>query len=173
MIVIIQLLIIVILASITWQDFKYRAVYWILLPLLMLLFILKGVFNNTFSIYDSLINLFMIALQIIVLHIYIYMKSGAWLLHKYYLGWGDVLFFIALTFLFSPITFMAFQLISLISILLWFILFNKFLTRQKLIPLAGCQSFILILLITYESVSGTTNLTIDGFILDNLKMYAQ
>lgn len=171
---VVQFLILSVLVSITWQDFKYRAVYWFFFPLLMILFIVKNVHFGLISYEDNFINLGIIALQISILHIYYYVKHGDWLLHQAYLGWGDVLFFVALTMVFPPLTFLAFQLASLILTLLWFILFKKFMTNQEGIPLAGCQSFLLAMLFLGEFIAGPAILNIDGFIIDSLNgIYAQ
>jgi len=172
--VVVQFLILSVLASITWQDFKYRAVYWFLFPLLMMLFIVKNGYSGQISYHENLINLGIVALQISILHTYYYMRHGDWILYQTYLGWGDVLFFVALALLFPPLTFLAFQLISLILTLAWFVLFKRYLANKEGIPLAGCQAFILALLLLSELVVDTATLNIDSYIIDGLNgIYAQ
>lgn len=143
---------IVLLGLITWQDFKYRAVYWFIFPLLMFVLLIKFALNSPFQTFHHLLtNLFVLLIQLVLLSIWMYFRgktSGT--LKKCYIGLGDVLFFIILAMNFAPIAFIAFQLLSLSLTLITVLLLKATGRRVDQIPLAGCQSLLLIPVMGFE-----------------------
>ena len=127
---------------IIYEDFRYRAIHWIWVALLTCFIIsfypLQWSFIGT--------NLFFIAVQIIFLSLYFSLKHGEWInITQSYLGIGDIVFFIPLCFLFSPVHLILFFIGSLLLSLLGSSLYPIF-SGKKLatIPLAGCMALVLI-----------------------------
>lgn len=157
-------LIIILLAFIVWQDFAYRAIYWFLLPLLAACFLLKAYQEGTLALTSILFNLGIVGIQIGILSVYVYTKNKKWNLYSRYLGLGDVLFFCALAFYFSPLLFLGFQITSLLLTLVIFMIFHALAQGKHTIPLAGCQAALLILLITLQSVWGFSDSDIHSYL---------
>lgn len=105
---------------------------------------------------DAALNIGFIVLQLGMLSIYFSVKNKKWLnIADKYLGWGDILFFICIAFLFSPLNYVAFYIISLVfTILLVFLQKALKLSNNKEIPLAGIQSFLLIILLFLSILLG-------------------
>lgn len=158
------IIVIIILLAIIWQDFKERAVYWFFFPVLIILVIIKDSYVGNLPFEEYFVNLSFIGLQVSVLHNYYYIKKRRLVKMESYLGLGDVLFFIFLGFLFSPITFLVFQLSSLLLILLYLL----FLKNNRNIPLAGCQSIILIIIILINLFTQETLFNSDEILIHYL-----
>lgn len=66
-----------------------------------------------------------------------------------YLGWGDVLFLLAISFYFSPFNYILFYVLSLLIVLIYTVITglidNK--GKQLEIPLAGLQALILCMIL--------------------------
>ncbi len=145
----------VLLILITYQDFKYRAVSWVLFPLgfAALLWIQLLEKNHSLFMAYSLVNLLMIAIHLIVISLYFSLKEKEFvLITKNKLGLGDVLCLIILCMGFSPINFICFMLLVLITGLVITLSLKLFI--QKLnpkIPLASYLSmgFIVVLILEY------------------------
>ncbi len=153
------------MAVITYQDFKYRAVsaYLFLLIASLLLF-------NRLAIYDLanigssfIINCLFILIQIGVLSIYFSVKKRAWVnIVDLFIGKGDILFFLCLALYLSPLNFIAFHLISL-SISICMVVLQRLIKYNvwEEIPLAGIQSFLLIILMFLSILIGKYSLFSD------------
>lgn len=128
-----------------YQDMKERAVSWFLFPALAVSIFLLTIFKNNFEIILSniLFNLGFIALQIISLTLWISFKNKRFVnIFTNYFGVGDLLFFIAISSYFSPVNFVLFFVISLLSILVLWIFVSKRI-RERNIPLAGLMSAVM------------------------------
>ncbi len=144
------LLILLTLSILTYQDFKERAISWLTIPTLIILFSAGAVIEST-SFRDYLmdvgINLTFVAIQMAILFIYFSLRAGKLTnLINTKIGIGDILFFIALTFAFSPVNFILFYVGSLSIITISF-LFMKLLFKNisPEIPLAGAMAALLII----------------------------
>lgn len=128
-----------------YEDFRYRAIHWIWIALFFGLVLWIYPVNWTYSA----LNLFFLSLQLALLTVYFSIKNQKWInLFSAYLGIGDVVFFIPLCFIFSPINQIIFFIISLSLSLIGFLVFNIFSVKKSAtIPLAGCMSLVFILLI--------------------------
>lgn len=134
------------LISIIVEDFKYRKIS--LLWLLVLLFIafslqiesrlpLSEIFRNV------AFNIIILAFNFIGLTAYFSLKNKRLInICNYYLGIGDILFLITLSFLYSPFNFTGFMALSLVFSLVAWIFFRK---KMKTIPLAGLQAAFILL----------------------------
>lgn len=150
----------VFLVLIILQDFKHRAISWVLIPLTLIahsLNAVEGVPQNVFY-KNCIINIGFIALQLILLSMYLSIKNKRLVnIFDTYLGWGDVLFFVVLCVGFSPLNFIIFYISAMTLTLMASIIYNQILTKNKLqsIPLAGALSALLIVaIIIKHSISG-------------------
>src|SRR3546814_11376042 len=82
------------LAMVLWQDFRYRAVYAWLFPLLAIGIVAHSVMLGVFSMTAVAVNLFLIAIQLGVLNLLVYWRTHKWLMRdERWMGWGDIAFF--------------------------------------------------------------------------------
>jgi len=144
--VLLQILILVCLAFICYQDLLYRAVYWWCFPVLAILFgVLKyNILGIEQVLTDAAYGLLFLSGQLFVLWIYFSAKHKKLInITDNYLGWGDVLFLIAVPFYLSLVNYMLFYVLSLILVLLYALTTAKLITNNKHIPLAGLQAALL------------------------------
>lgn len=146
------------LLAVFFQDRRYRAVYWWMYPILtiLLLFLKNEHITWPLILEDGLYNLVFIGLQLFVLSLYFSFKNKKLInITQGYIGWGDILFFVALAFYLSPFNFAVFYLSSLIVIIFFLIISGKYKSDTSYqIPLAGWQSvlFLLMLLLQWQKV---------------------
>ena len=149
--ILLTIAIIICLAIITYQDFKERQISWLTIPTLIILFSVEAFVELTsFKNYliDVGLNLTFIAMQMVILFIYFSIRAGKLInLINTKIGIGDVLFFGALAFSFSPVNFILFYVVSLSIITISF-LFIRVLFRNisPEIPLAGAMAALLIVI---------------------------
>lgn len=158
-----QILILVFLAFICYQDMLYRAVYWWCFPILAVLMVLLK--YNTSGIQQTLTDagygLLFLMVQIFILWIYFSAKHKKIInITDNYLGWGDVLFLIAIPFYLSPVNYVLFYIVSLILVLLYALATAKLITNNKHIPLAGLQAALLGIAMIMD------------YIISNLELYS-
>ncbi len=133
------------LLAIVYEDFRYRAIHWVWLLMLLLLIGWYTPFNGAYL----LINIGLLSIQWLGLTIYFSLKEGRMTnIINNYLGIGDLLFFIPLCLLFSPINLLVFFVASLSSGL-GFVGFANLINRpiNQNVPLAGIMAGILILVL--------------------------
>lgn len=157
----IYILITLLLIVVVYQDFKNKEINWWLIPLLFIVFGVKGLLQLNMAdilTYFS-INLIIVTINLIGITAIISLKEKRIVnIFDTYLGWGDVLFFLVLTVVFSPINFVLFFLGSILLISIIYgviILINK--QTNTLIPLAGGMSVFLILTLVTEHLLPTYN----------------
>lgn len=154
-----------------YQDLRYRAIYWICFPVLLLLILMAGRF--TFSgLENGLYNCLFLFVQMSVLTIYFSLKRKRWVnITKELLGWGDILFLLSVAFYFSPINYLIFYVSSLTFVLLLTGIFKRYyparMTRFT-IPLAGLQALMFSLLMIFETVNKGIQLNSDNWFIDFL-----
>lgn len=142
---------VLVLIYIFYQDIKYRAVSWHLFPIVLVISIAITVHYISLELLVkySLINVGVILFQITCLTVYFSLRLNKFTdITKTHLGWGDILFFICISPLFSPVNFIVFLFTSTFIALL-VMLVIKFFSGNKpvTIPLAGILSLILVPLI--------------------------
>lgn len=143
--VVLQLITLLSLIFILYQDIRYRAVYWLCFPATAILLGILKVSQTSFSVFltDMSYSMVFLLVQLLLLSAYFSIKNKAWInLTKAHLGWGDILFLFAIAFYFSPINFVLFYIISLILVLLFVVVQILSLKEKssKYIPLAGLQA---------------------------------
>lgn len=134
---ILKLLLIGVFFLIFFQDSKDRKVYWFLYPIIgVLVFVLQ---IKEISLYPALLNaafnLGFVSLLILVCFVYAKLKLRQPFLTEVF-GWGDILFFVAIAFSFSIVSFLILFVFALLfSLLLHLVLKRK--QTDKTVPLAG------------------------------------
>lgn len=139
------------IGGIVVQDFKDRAVYWVLFPLLgSLLFVINILKSseNEIVILSVLLNLLLVATILFLVFLYtkIVLKRK---FIDYSLGLGDVLFFIAMALGFPTVTFLTLYVHALLFSFLFFLAIKKKL-KEPTIPLAGLMGIYLIIVLGYS-----------------------
>ena len=168
MILSLDILTVLLLLVIIVQDFRYREISWVLLPLLFLTFGSKAVLSQSLleAGIMSLKNLGFLAIQFLALFTFYFIKERKSVsLINYKIGLGDVLFFIAICPAFSLLNFLFYYLIGIFSTLagyLIFRLFNK--SSSSEVPLAGCLSFIMMLFIFLQYLNNNFDMYNDDLI---------
>jgi len=160
------------LAAITLQDFSQRQIAWYWLPILLAGIILLNVQRNELKNMISffITNVCFVVFQLIVLIIYFSIKNKKLTnIIDHYIGLGDVLFFIVLCTVFSPLNFLVFYIISLLLILLTFFTYNT--VSKKIIqhiPLAGAMALCLIFCFVYKYTNNNFNFYNDSRMIELL-----
>ena len=137
---ILKLLLIGVFFLVFFQDNKDRKVYWFLYPIIgILVFVLQ---IKAISIYPTLINtgfnLGFVSFLLLVCFVYAKLKLKKPLLKEVF-GLGDLLFFIAISFSFSIVSFLILFIFALLfSLLLHLVLKHR--QSEKTVPLAGYMS---------------------------------
>lgn len=130
-----------------YQDWKYRAVYWLTFPVIFVLFISFSYSKTGINelAWHSGLNLAFLLLQIIILTLYFSLKQRKLIiLTRSHLGLGDILFLSCTAFYLSPLNYLIFYISSLCFVLLFTAAtrLRKNNTSWK-IPLAGIQALFL------------------------------
>lgn len=172
MFLLIDIVLITLLSLIVYQDFKSRAISWILLPLLIGLLFYKGlaIMELKSVFYFGLFNLSFVIVHLLILTIYMSVKNRRITnIIDTYIGLGDILLFVVLCFAFSPFNFIFFFVISILITIIS-VLVYKLITKNeyKEIPLAGAQSMLMILILVYSNVIHPVQLYNDSFLLQIL-----
>ena len=140
----IQLLILLMLATVAFQDYRYRGVSWFLFPLLVIAALIGLWQDKNLYVFMPLmmINLVFVFVLLFGLTLYFSLKNRK-VVHiaDVYLGWGDILFFVVLTVFFSPLNFLMFIVGSLLFVSLIVTVIPRL---SQNIPLAGIQASLLI-----------------------------
>jgi hypothetical protein len=171
------LLILIILLStmIAYQDFRFRAVNWILFAVLLLTglsfsFLLSGHF--LYVLEKSFANIIFLSIQLGVLKLYFHFtdnKNKKIIDSK--IGKGDLFFLAAACFYFSFLNFICFYLLSLLFSVIYYMAMTlgnrRHMLRRKTIPLAGLQSLFLIAYILF-AVLHAINITSDNWITNKI-----
>ena len=141
-----EISIIFLLFTIVIQDWKDRAVYWFIFPILACTGILKASVSpglDQYLISNWLISLSFLTINTVILIFYLSIKNKKFVNITTYIGLGDLLFFITLIFFGTFIHFILFYTGSLaVSLIIW--LTVKKYAKHEHIPLAGLQALCLI-----------------------------
>lgn len=153
---VIRILICLILLFIVIQDFRFRAVHWIMFPMLWILLIADGLFvtNEQDYISGTAINILIIIIQGMILYGF-YQVQGKNLnfIITRIIGIGDVLFIFLMAFAFTWTSFMFYYIAGLLFALLAWIIIRK-INREEtgLVPLAGLLAIYMIIIMLIDIV---------------------
>lgn len=133
----------VLLTAVAIEDFREQAVHFWLFPLLMVLALYLD--GSHFEWQHVIINFSILFVQLAILTTYFSLKHMQFInITQAHLGWGDILFWLVLCCLFSPLNFVVFYMLSLfLSILGSWIISARHVEKNR-IPLAGMQAFQLV-----------------------------
>ncbi|WP_326329735.1 hypothetical protein [Parapedobacter sp. 10938] len=150
------------LAMVVWQDFRCRAVYAWLFPVLAIGVVAHSVVLGVFSVTAVVANLALIAIQLGLLNLLVYWRTRKWLMRgEQWMGWGDIAFFAVSACCFSTVNFVVFYVGSLLIVLfatLAAMAFGKFV---RSIPLAGGQALLLVLVMMADYANRGRRLYLD------------
>jgi len=149
----IRLLVIPFLLFFLYQDLRFRAIYWICYPVLMILLILLALPGKTaeMMMYDAGVNLGFLMIQLFLLTVYFSLKHKKMVnITQRHLGWGDVLFLVVIAAYMSPLNYIVFYLGSLLMVLVLAAAFGR-LRQGGSIPLAGLQAFLFAVILAADS----------------------
>jgi hypothetical protein len=141
------------LCAIAYQDFTSRAVSWVLFPILAAINMgLHTTSSGSFQIVckDAGWNMIFLGVQFLITFLYFFIKNHfKWVSISDKIGLGDILFLVAVSFLFPMIQFVIFYMSSLLFSLG---IYSGIISKRKsgtrgTIPLAGLQSVFLTILI--------------------------
>mgnify|MGYP001103458287 CR=1 FL=1 len=135
---------ILLLGSIAYQDFKSRAVSWMLLPVLLLLAVFSVMDSIQFAAIESLKSFTFLLLQFVLVYSYFVIKFKTFKFQFVdgLLGKGDILFLLAIIPFFTFKSYVIYYSLSMVFALIAHViaqLVNNFLGKGKLklIPLLG------------------------------------
>lgn len=154
------------LAGIIREDFKYRAIHW------LWLFILLGcaLLPYEWQLKSIIVNTSFVFVQLAGLTIYFSIKEGRLVnVIDRLIGIGDILFLVAIAPLFSPVNYIGFVACSFLLTVVTYPLVKKQMTQPS-IPLAGFMSIHLVLLLML-SLTLDISLTNDLWLIQTLYQY--
>ncbi len=146
-------LIIILLGAIAYQDIKFRAISWWLLPVLAIIIVISKLNEIELKTFTKffLMNVLFLFIEYLIIKAYFSIKKGNLVkIINEYIGIGDVIFLIIIGLFFSPLNFLLFLIVGLFMILLLSLLLKrKTNINNKKVPLAGLLSIWLgIIIIT-------------------------
>jgi hypothetical protein len=146
-----KLIVLAVLGTFTVQDFEGRAVYWFLPPLLAAAFIGLKPLRSVDDCWSVIFNLNCIVLLLIIsTAIFSLWKRRFINIFKFW-GSGDILFFIAISFYLSALSFILFFIAGSIAILLCWSLWRRISGKiARYIPMAGFHAFFLLVLLSCD-----------------------
>jgi hypothetical protein len=166
-----KILIQVILTLIFIQDLRARSVYWMMFPFLIFGLVALRYFQNPI-IYAAcqpiLLNIGFIITQLILVSAYFSVKNKKLTnITIKYLGLGDILFLISISFYLSVLNFLLFYMVSLITILIGWLTWQAASSKKDIeIPLAGLQAIIFMLFLAGDWWVKLFDLTDDTWLLN-------
>ncbi|WP_285060258.1 hypothetical protein [Pedobacter ginsengisoli] len=151
--IVINLSILLILAVMSIQDFKYRAISWYAFPALAIFLIIA---NPGFSWAECLMNAGFIMVNYVLATVLISLKDCRMTnLMKAHIGPGDLLMLFCIAVYFPTLVFFLFYLLSLILIAIGAGIYMAWYKPQGYtVPLAGLQSAMLLMLILTAWITG-------------------
>lgn len=151
----ISIISVTLLTVIVFQDFKYRQIFWITLPVLFVVFTVQSYFQNGLkytALYFS-VNACLVAFIFVsgILLVAVSKKQSLNETFKTFIGVGDVLFFLVLCTAFSPFMYLAYCGISALLAIIGYLAYNGF-VKHKLTssPFAGIMALSLIFLLVIK-----------------------
>jgi hypothetical protein len=165
-VLLVEILILLMLLLVFIQDMMSRAVYWIVFPILMALFIVLRILQHqqiTELWRPVLFNLVFLAIQMLIVSAWFSIKNKRWVnVTVQLIGWGDILLLTSIAFYLSLLNFVFFYIASLVIVLSLLLTGQAFFKiKNKHIPLAGLQALVLILYLASDWWYLRTNVTSD------------
>lgn len=151
----ISILCIGLLGIIIFQDFKYRQIFWVTLPLLFLIFTVQSVFFNGFkyAVLYFMVNLCFLVFIFLsgILLVAVAKKRSLQETFQTFIGLGDILFFLVICAAFSPFMYLAYCGLSAVVAIIGYVAYNCFVkNEQKSSPFAGVMALLLVFFIAIK-----------------------
>lgn len=142
-----DILALILLGIVLVQDFKERAINWMLIPAIAVVFLWKTMLENSLEeiIPSVTSNLIIVTSILLVTGGYFFLKTKSFRFADRALGWGDILLLFVLCPALHPVAFMLFLSCSFVLTLLGFGIYYLWSGKTILIPLAGCLAFFMML----------------------------
>jgi hypothetical protein len=161
------------LLGIFYQDLKHRAVYWFLFPCLFIfLFIFSALGEGSIPqmVSNLIYNNTFLFLQLLIVTLYLSLKHKKLILiTQSYLGWGDILFMVAVSGYLSFLNYVVFYVFSLlITLLTGGIYVLKTSDKKYKIPLAGIQALLFACILLYSWTWNRIDLRSDTWLINYL-----
>ena len=134
-----------ILAWMAWEDTRHRAVSIWTFPLLFILLLTSRAYASSWAtvLWSVQVNFMIVVFQLSAIWLYLIIRHRAMVNPmRGFIGWGDILFWVALLPAFSPVAYMLFYVGSLLVALLIHGIFrsSRLYGDASKIPLAGLQA---------------------------------
>lgn len=159
------LLFCIILALITYYDFKFKALPLYILVIAVVFGVFFSIIKNGlhFTLLYAVANAMLICVQLVVTSLYFSIKNRKFTnIFNTYLGIGDGIFFLVIIFIFSPVNFILFIVLSAFLTLIFYAR-----SKNKVqIPFAGCLSMLLCLVLFFSTVFEIIQPYNDYFLID-------
>lgn len=148
----IYLLLVTTLFFVLYSDIKYRTIHVFLPIFLFCLSLLVNYFNEDLSFYDIVYNIGFVLINILGLIVYFSLKEKTFTNPiDTLIGFGDIVFFIAITPLFNLKEYVLFFIVGLLfSLLIHSVIF--LFKKNKAIPLAGYLALFLVMNLVIKNV---------------------
>ena len=146
----IKILLILVLLFIFFQDLKFRAVYWFLFPIVLVLSVWVGL--DLTNVENMLWSLSFFLFSMGFLTLYMSFRQGKLInITKGFFSWGDILFLLAIIPLFSFHLYLMFFTLGTIGTLLVHGLVLTVSKGDKTIPFAGYMSLFLTTYLIFDT----------------------
>lgn len=157
-----NIILIILLVGISYQDIRSRQIHIFLLSLLLLITVILNYLTKDINYIDTIKIIGFVLINITGLFVYYSIKFRQLInpIDKF-LGLGDIIFLIAVSPLFTLNKFILFFVTGLLFSLFTHLIIKNF-SEKKTIPLAGYLSIYLLVFMGVTIVSGH-NLFIDGY----------
>jgi Flp pilus assembly protein protease CpaA len=169
------IVLIAILGVVIYQDFRFRAVSWVVFPVLLAAALALGLGQTGSAelLESSIINLGVLALMFAGLTIYFSIRERALVnIVNRYIGIADILLLAVIAVLFSPVNFIMYYMGSLVLITvgsLIYLVLKKDVNAE--IPLAGAFAITLAACLVFNGVNGAVSLYDDALALELLNPF--
>jgi hypothetical protein len=170
-----DIVLIAILGVVIYQDFRFRAVSWVVFPVLLAAALALGLgqMGTADLLESSIINLGLLAVMFAGLTLYFSIRERALVnIINRYIGVADILLLAIIAVLFSPVNFIMYYVASLALITggsLIYLLVKKDVNAE--IPLAGAFSITLAACLICNGVNGAVSLYDDALALELLNPF--
>jgi ABC-type sugar transport system permease subunit len=138
-----------------YQDFRYRGIWWGIIPALLVVLIWRGLYTENIETLTTLFfkNGTFLLMQWLGITLYYSAKERRLVnVIDRYIGIGDLLFFVALSIAFSQFNFVAFMVVGFMLTILGYGFYHLLSRKaEKSIPLAGTMSILLIALLCIDA----------------------
>lgn len=155
---------------IIYHDFRFRTLPVSILVFTLIIVILRSVVINSWynALFFAAINILILTVQYIFLTIYFSLRNKKLIsILNSYIGSGDIWFYGALTFCFSPLNFVLFNALSCFIVIAVYI-FQK---NKSTIPLAGFLALFLLITVGLNYSFRISMFYQDSFLLSGISYF--